>query len=140
MHPRWSLIVVALGGMAVGYALSAPSGVALAADDGATTRASATFEVYKDKADEFRWRLRTRINKSSPTPARVQGEAIMFGGDRIRQTQRAGRRSERTGRRIGASSKRAPVTPPKTPRTLLLSSPNVEQPPQSDLQNAVRSA
>jgi uncharacterized protein YegP (UPF0339 family) len=59
MYPRWILIMVSLGCMAVGYAISLTRNVALADEDGATTRASATFEVYKDKADEFRWRLRT---------------------------------------------------------------------------------
>lgn len=48
-----ALMVAALG---VGFASLAPRPTASAADE---KKAGATFEVYKDKGGEFRWRLRT---------------------------------------------------------------------------------
>src|SRR5205085_11384180 len=55
---RWCLATVARASMAVGYLAGMPAKPARAADkpDG---RSAATFEVYKDKSGDYRWRLRT---------------------------------------------------------------------------------
>ena len=49
--------VVAALGFAAGYAANLTTTPAHAADD-ASAKSAATFEVYKDKAGEFRWRLK----------------------------------------------------------------------------------
>ena len=51
------LAAVAALGFAAAYAANLTSTPARAADNSAA-RSSATFEVYKDKAGEFRWRLK----------------------------------------------------------------------------------
>src|SRR3954462_14761928 len=57
-HPRRILLAtVAAGSFAVGYAMNLTSTSARAADE-PQAKSSATFEVYKDKAGEFRWRLK----------------------------------------------------------------------------------
>jgi uncharacterized protein YegP (UPF0339 family) len=58
-HPRQVLIAtVAALGFALGYAANLTSTPARAADD-SSAKSAATFEVYKDKAGEFRWRLKS---------------------------------------------------------------------------------
>ena len=52
---RVVLAAVAAAGLAVGYIAGLPATPAHAADEAKST---ATFEVYKDKAGEFRWRLK----------------------------------------------------------------------------------
>jgi len=52
---RVVLAAVAAAGLAVGYLAALPTSTAHAADEAKST---ATFEVYKDKAGEFRWRLK----------------------------------------------------------------------------------
>jgi uncharacterized protein YegP (UPF0339 family) len=57
-HPRRVLLAaVAALSFAVGYAANLTTTPARAADD-SQAKSSATFEVYKDKAGEFRWRLK----------------------------------------------------------------------------------
>lgn len=51
------IAVVAALGFAAGYAANLTTTPARAADDSAA-KSAATFEVYKDKAGEFRWRLK----------------------------------------------------------------------------------
>jgi uncharacterized protein YegP (UPF0339 family) len=53
-----ALWLVVLSIVAGGFVLAGFSHRALAADD-AEKKSGATFEVYKDKAGDFRWRLRT---------------------------------------------------------------------------------
>src|SRR3954471_23228964 len=52
---RVVLAAVAAAGLAVGYIAGLPPTSAHAADE---AKSAATFEVYKDKAGEFRWRLK----------------------------------------------------------------------------------
>ena len=61
-HPnnRWMLAAIAAGSFAVGYAAWFPRTAAVAAADSVAAKSDATFEVYKDKAGEYRWRLRTK--------------------------------------------------------------------------------
>src|SRR4051812_9684379 len=54
---RMLLPAVAALGFAFGYAANLTTAPARAADDSAA-KSSGTFEVYKDKAGEFRWRLK----------------------------------------------------------------------------------
>ena len=57
-HPRRILLVaIAAASFAVGYAANLTTSPAHAADE-SQAKSSATFEVYKDKAGEFRWRLK----------------------------------------------------------------------------------
>src|SRR6059058_3820336 len=56
-HPRRMLAAVAAASFTVGYAANLATAPARAADD-SQAKSSATFEVYKDKAGEFRWRLK----------------------------------------------------------------------------------
>jgi uncharacterized protein YegP (UPF0339 family) len=57
-HPRATLLAaVATLSFAIGYAANLTTSPARAADD-SQAKSSATFEVYKDKAGEFRWRLK----------------------------------------------------------------------------------
>lgn len=59
---RLSLIVIiAAFAFALGQLFARPGASALAADEkpAAQAKSAATFEVYKDKSNEFRWRLRT---------------------------------------------------------------------------------
>jgi len=57
-HPRHILLTaVAALGFAAGYAANLTTTPARAADE-SQAKSSATFEVYKDKAGEFRWRLK----------------------------------------------------------------------------------
>ena len=52
---RVVLAAVAAAGLAVGYIAAVPPTAVHAADE---AESAATFEVYKDKAGEFRWRLK----------------------------------------------------------------------------------
>ena len=52
---RVVLAAVAALGLALGYIAALPATPASAADE---AKSAATFEVYKDKAGEFRWRLK----------------------------------------------------------------------------------
>jgi hypothetical protein len=56
-----SLVTVAAVAFILGQLAALPSAPALAADQkpAAKAKSNATFEVYKDKSNEFRWRLRT---------------------------------------------------------------------------------
>ena len=57
-HPRRMLLAaVASAGFALGYCANLTTTPARAADE-SQAKSSATFEVYKDKAGEFRWRLK----------------------------------------------------------------------------------
>ena len=56
----WMLTAIAASSFAAGYAVSLPRATALAAPEGGTAKSDATFEVYKDRAGEYRWRLRTK--------------------------------------------------------------------------------
>jgi uncharacterized protein YegP (UPF0339 family) len=57
-HPRRILLAtVAAASFAVGYAANLTTTSARAADE-SQAKSSGTFEVYKDKAGEFRWRLK----------------------------------------------------------------------------------
>ena len=57
-HPRKMLLAaVAALSFAAGYSANLTTTPARAADD-AQAKSSATFEVYKDKAGEFRWCLK----------------------------------------------------------------------------------
>ena len=51
-----ALAALAVAGLGFGYAVVRPSSAGGAA--GPATKPAATFEVYKDKAGEHRWRLR----------------------------------------------------------------------------------
>ena len=66
-HPRQVLIAtVAALAFAFGYAANLTSTPARAADDN-SAKSAATFEVYKDKAGEFRWRLKSSNGQSIAT-------------------------------------------------------------------------
>ena len=54
---RFLLAATAAASFAVGYAANLSTTPARAADT-SQAKSSATFEVYKDKAGEFRWRLK----------------------------------------------------------------------------------
>jgi len=57
-HPRRILLAtVAATSFAVGYGANLTTTPARAADE-SQAKSSATFEVYKEKAGEFRWRLK----------------------------------------------------------------------------------
>ena len=53
--PRVLLAAVAAVSLALGYLAALPATPARAAEE---AKSSATFEVYKDKAGEYRWRLK----------------------------------------------------------------------------------
>ena len=63
----WPWIALAVAALGLGYAASLPWSPVRAADppkagdarDSHDTKTDATFEVYKDHAGEYRWRLRT---------------------------------------------------------------------------------
>jgi uncharacterized protein YegP (UPF0339 family) len=57
---RWACTAVVAAGMASGYVALSQGPSARAADEKPASKA--TFEVYKDRAGEFRWRLRA-VNK-----------------------------------------------------------------------------
>src|SRR5205814_9759842 len=58
-YNSWALATVALAGFALGSTARFPVNHAAAADQNELKKSDATFEVYKDKAGEFRWRLKT---------------------------------------------------------------------------------
>ena len=58
---RWVCTVIIAAGMVSGYVALSQGPSARAADEKPATKAG-TFEVYKDKGGEFRWRLRA-VNK-----------------------------------------------------------------------------
>jgi uncharacterized protein YegP (UPF0339 family) len=58
---QWACTVILAAGMASGYLALSQGPSARAADEKPAGRAG-TFEVYKDKGGEFRWRLRA-VNK-----------------------------------------------------------------------------
>jgi uncharacterized protein len=58
---QWACAVIIAAGMAFGYIALVAGPSARAADEKPATKAG-TFEVYKDKGGEFRWRLRS-VNK-----------------------------------------------------------------------------
>ena len=58
---RWACTAVVAAGMASGYVALSQGPSARAAADEKPAKAG-TFEVYKDKGGEFRWRLRA-VNK-----------------------------------------------------------------------------
>jgi len=58
---RWACTAVIAAGMASGYVGLSQGPLARAADEKPAAKAG-TFEVYKDKGGEFRWRLRS-VNK-----------------------------------------------------------------------------
>src|SRR4051812_38626262 len=64
-RPRWMWIALATAVLGLGYAASMPRSAVRAADPPKAGEAKpeakpdATFEVYKDHAGEYRWRLRT---------------------------------------------------------------------------------
>lgn len=58
---HWACTVIIAAGMAFGYLALVQGLSARAADEKPAARAG-TFEVYKDKGGEFRWRLRA-VNK-----------------------------------------------------------------------------
>ena len=58
---HWVCTMIIAGGIASGYLALSQNWQARAADEKPATKAG-TFEVYKDKGGEFRWRLRA-VNK-----------------------------------------------------------------------------
>src|SRR3954451_5006941 len=58
---QWACTLVVAAGLASGYLALSQGPSARAADEKPTGRPG-TFEVYKDKGGEFRWRLRS-VNK-----------------------------------------------------------------------------
>ena len=58
---QWACTVIIASGIASGYVALTQGPSARAADEKPATKAG-TFEVYKDKGGEFRWRLRA-VNK-----------------------------------------------------------------------------
>ena len=58
---QWACTFVVAGGLASGYVALSQNSAARAADEKPAGKAG-TFEVYKDRGGEFRWRLRA-VNK-----------------------------------------------------------------------------
>ena len=66
-HPRRILLAtVAALGLAIGYGANLTTNPARAADE-PQAKSAATFEVYKDKAGEFRWRLKAANGQNIAT-------------------------------------------------------------------------
>jgi uncharacterized protein len=63
---RMLLAAVAVLSLAIGYSANLMTTPARAADDN-QAKSAATFEVYKDKAGEFRWRLKAANGQNIAT-------------------------------------------------------------------------
>ncbi|HEV8292634.1 MAG TPA: DUF1508 domain-containing protein [Tepidisphaeraceae bacterium] len=63
---RMLLAAVAALSLAIGYGANLTTTPARAADD-SQAKSAATFEVYKDKAGEFRWRLKASNGQNIAT-------------------------------------------------------------------------